>query len=140
MCVSAPEAINDYVFTCNKALITSVQQVLLLFSFFRSHLPSILLMGVTLVAKCIVSYCQRRLRYVHITLYLSFHSKRHFASCSIQYVLTRQSISVIKGVCHVGSEVFERRLAYSVTVEILAKTTSYFKNFYHKSTYTYTGV
>ena len=46
-----------------------------------------------------------------------FMLKKHFTSCTI---MRRQSASVIKMGVHVGNEAFKRRLAYSVTVRVLA--------------------
>ena len=73
-------------------------------------------MGVALVLQRFQSYWQRRVRYCCICHL--FHSTRHLTSCIL---LTRRSASVLKWACHAGCEAYKRRLAYSVTVRILAQ-------------------
>ena len=58
VCVSPPQAIKNQL--CQMKPQQKIKQVLLLFSFFIWHLLSILLMGVALVTKRVMSYCQRR--------------------------------------------------------------------------------
>ena len=70
-------------------------------------------MDVALVTKHVMSYCQRRGVFA-----ICFIVKSILISCTL---LTRQSTLVLK-VC-------KRKLAYCVTVSILAQTT--FEKFYH---------
>ena len=83
-----------------------------------------LLMGVTLVMKHVVNYCQRRLReMLYVCIRYLFHTKRHFS-----YQLYNTKKTVIWRAMQVTKLLAKTRLAYNVTVE---KSHTAVKIFYH---------